>query len=502
MIVLSVWRRAAGVLTIVAALGAPLAAARAETTLIPPLVNGDETIVVTSHRIQTAEGPLDYEARVGRLPIRNDESGEVRGWVGFTAYVVKSKTPRPLTFLWNGGPTGPSDLVHTSMFGPRRITDAGFVDNKETLLRTSDLVFYDPIGTGFSRPARPEYDKEFLSVLGDFAMTAEFVRAWRAKFGADHQPLFLAGESYGTWRVSGTTELLTKAHVKVAGAILLSGGVPGSLMPPEFQDAMYVPARTATAFALKKLAPDLMADRAATMKAVDDWATHTYMPALARLDQLTPAEKDRIAEALARFIGVRPDQIDRKTLVMSNNAYKAGLFDGDKSKALDTYDMRLLGPQPRTPSRDRAIMDYFRGELGYNTDLAYTGLEDGYMPLPGPARRSTAQRFVYNHTEITPQAMERMKAGGGPPLSQPWLQNAMRADPDLKVLVLAGRYDSLNMCEGNRHMTEKLEPELARRFSHACYEGGHMMYKVEASRLKLSADVAAFVANTAAQARP
>lgn len=468
-----------------AALGAPSA--------IPPLVQGDETVVVSRHRVQTVEGPLDYEARIGRLPIRNDETGEVRGYVGFIAYHVNSKAPRPLTFLWNGGPTGPSVLVHTEMFGPRRIAGQAMVDNRETLLTDSDLVFFDPVGTGFARPAKPEYDKEFLSVLGDFAETAEFVRAYRARFGAEAQPLFLGGESYGTWRVNGATEILTKKGIKVAGAILISGGVPGSLMPPEFQDAMYVPARTAAAFELKKLEPALMADKAATMKAVDAWAYGTYMPALAKADSLAPDEREAIARDLARYTGLRPDQVDRKTLVVTNEAYLNGLMDGGPEKRLDRYDMRIVGKQAETPDQDRTIAAYFRHELGYRTDLAYIGLEDGYMPLPGPARRSTGSRFAYNHVEITPAALARMRTGGGPPLSQPWLQNAMRADKDIKVLVVAGRYDSLNMCEGNRHMSAKLEPDLAARFTHGCYEGGHMMYRDDATRLQLSKDVARFI---------
>lgn len=462
---------------------------------IAPLVTGDETIVVTEHAIHTAHGVLNYEARAGRLPIRNDESGEVRGYAFFVAYVVKTAAskPRPLTFLWNGGPTTNSILVHTEVFGPRRITAAGMVDNAETLLTNSDLVFYDPIDTGFSRPARPEYDKEFLSVLGDFAATAEFIRAYRVKFHAEGQPLFLGGESYGTWRVCGTTELLTKRGVKVAGVMLISGGVPGSLMPGAFQDAMYVPARTAAAFELKKLAPDLMRDKAATMKAVGDWAYNVYMPALGHLDQLTDAQRDAIVVDLAHYIGVRADQIDRKTLVMSNLAYRNGLFDGDKSKVLNQYDMRIMGVERDAPGRVQFLTDYLRYELGFDTDIAYTGLEDGYMPLPGPARRSTGERFDYNHVEITPDAMKRMQAGGGPPLSQPWLQNAMRINKDLKVYVAAGRYDSLNMCEGNVHMSAKLEPDLADRFTDACYEGGHMMYRDQPTRLKLSEDLARFL---------
>ena len=472
------------------------AGATAQTSTIPPLVSGDETIVVTTHQIHTHSGVLTYEARAGRLPIRNDQTGEVRGYAFFVAYVVKPQPGqvRPLTFLWNGGPTTNSSLVHTEMFGPRRLTEGGMVDNEETLLTTSDLVFFDPVGTGFSR-AGADTDKEFLTTLGDFAETAEFVRAWRAKFGAEHQPLFLGGESYGTWRVSGTTEMLEKRGVHVSGAILISGGVPGSLMSTAFQDAMYIPARTATAFALKKLSPDLMRDRAKTMAAVNRWVVETYEPALGHVDTLSAAQRDAIATDLARYTGVRPDQIDRATLVMSNNAYKAGLFDGDKSKVLNTYDMRIVGKEvDPVPDRAAIIGDYLRGELGYHTDLSYIGLEDGYMPVPGPERESTGARWQYNHVKLTPEVMARMKAGGGPPLSQPWLQNAMRIDPKLRVFVAAGRYDSYNMCEGNIRMSAKLEPALASRFTDHCYEGGHMMYRVQSTRLELAQDIASFIA--------
>jgi carboxypeptidase C (cathepsin A) len=465
---------------------------------LPPIVTGDEAIVVTTHRIHTAHGLLEYEAHAGRLAIRNDATGQVRGYAFFVAYIVKPPLgkPRPITFLWNGGPITSSILVHTEAFGPRRITPTGMVDNAETLLASSDLVFYDPIDTGFSRPAEPGFDKEFLSTLGDFAEAAEFIRAYRARFGAEHQPLFLAGESYGTWRVCGVTELLTKRGVKVDGAILLSGGVPGSLMPGQFQDAMYVPARTAAAFVLKKLSPDLLRNKADTMKQVDDWTYNVYLPALEHLDALTSEQREAIAAQLAKFIGVNLDQIDRTTLVMSNLAYRNGLFAGDKNNILNTYDMRIVGDEPNIPGRSLILTEYLRRELGYNTDLAYIGLEDGYMPVPGPPRPNPGEEWSYNHVEITPQAIARMRAGDGPPLSQPWLQNAMRINKDLRVFVGAGRYDSLNMCEGNVRMIQKLEPDLSRRFTSVCYEGGHVMYRDQPTRLQLSSDLAHFFVDT------
>jgi carboxypeptidase C (cathepsin A) len=482
------------------ALGAALLApVLSSAEAMPPLLMpGDEPVVVTSHELRLPTGILAYQARAGRLPIRHDETGEVRGRVFFTAYVVAPAPgrTRPLTFVWNGGPTVNSLLLHTEMFGPRRIEGADFVDNPETLLTHTDLVFYDPVGTGFSRPETQEAAAEFYSVLGDFAATAEFIRAWRARFGVGRQPLFIAGESYGTWRAGGVAELLAEAGIDLAGVMLISGGVPGSQMPDSFSDAMFIPARTAAAFHHRRLAPELMRNRAETLRRAADWARNVYQPALARRDSLPTAEREAIAIALARFTGVRAELIDRATLVMPNRSYLRSLLGEDR--VLDTFDMRIVGAEPRVPGRNEAIARYLREELGYATDLAYTGLEDGYMPRPGPDRRATSSRWSYNHVEITPEMIARAQAGGGPPGSQPWLQRAMRADPDLRVFVAAGRFDSLNMCEGNPLMTARLEPELARRFTHACYEGGHMMYRDAAERVRLAYDLRRFIAAASA----
>ncbi len=479
----------AALLALAAFLSAPGPAQAAPPLLVP----GDEPVVVTSHELRTPEGTLRYEARAGRLPIRHDETGEVRGRVFFTAYVAAPAPgrTRPVTFVWNGGPTVNSLLLHTEMFGPRRIEGAAFVDNLETLLTHSDLVFYDPVGTGFSRPETDEAAAEFYSVLGDFAATAEFIRAWRARFGAGRQPLFIAGESYGTWRAAGVAELLAGAGIELAGVMLISGGVPGSGMPDSFSDAMFIPARAAAAFHHRRLAPELMRDRAETLRRAADWAHTVYQPALARRDGLSAAEREAIAADLARYTGVRAELIDRETLVMPNRAYLRALLGEDR--VLDTFDMRIVGAEPRVPGRREAIARYLREELGYATDLAYTGIENGYMPRPGPDRRGTGARWSYNHVEITPEMLARAQAGGGPPGSQPWLQRAMRADPTLRVFVAAGRFDSLNMCEGNPLMTARLEPELVRRFTHACYEGGHMMYRDAPERERLARDLRQFI---------
>ncbi|MDB5581401.1 MAG: Serine carboxypeptidase [Bradyrhizobium sp.] len=459
-----------------------------------PLVAGDEAIVTADHVIAASRGPLRYETRVGRLPIRSAETGEVHAWIFFTAYIAKNRgVNRPLAFAWNGGPTASSITLHLETLGPRRLTPDGLVDNPQTLLEAADLVFFDPVETGFSRPAKPEFAPEFLSTLGDFAETAEFIRAYRARFASQRQPLFLIGESYGTWRVSGVSEIMAQRGDKLAGVVLISGGVPGSQMSFAFSDAMYVPARTAAAFAKHRLDPELMLDREETMARVNAWVRSTYLPALEHPDQLTPQARESIALDLARYIGVEPAAIDRKTLVMNNRDYLKGFNRGDEAKAVNTFDMTIEGPIAADPQRSSHISDYLRGELGYATDLVYAGEEAGYAPVNGPAPRTTGSRWSYDHVEITPELRSRMSIGAGPPASQPWLQHALRLDPDMRVFVASGRYDSLNSCEGNQLMSAKLEPSLAQRFTHRCYLGGHMMYRQEASRLQLSSDLRAFI---------
>jgi carboxypeptidase C (cathepsin A) len=471
-------------------------------TTIAPLVTADEPIVVSQHRIQGNHGPLIYEARVGRLPIRSEETGEVHAHIFFVAYVVKSSgPPRPITFAWNGGPTVASALIHMEGLGPRKRIKTGMVDNPETLLEASDLVFLDALETGFSRPAKPEFAAEFLNLQGDVAATAEFIRAYRARFRTVDQPLFIAGESYGVFRAAAVADLLTERGEKLAGTILISGDIPNIPMPIPFYDAMHVPARTAAAFYYHKLSPDLMQNRDATIKAVNQWATATYQPALEHSDSLSDADRDRIANELARFIGIRPDQVDHKTLIVHANHYLEDFFDGDRTKTLSAQDMREL--QGSNDAASAAVVDrYIRDELGYATDLTYTGLEDGYMPTPGHPRRSSNEQFYYNQAGLTKEDWNRVKKEGEVTYlardDPPWIVSAMRRDKAMQVFVATGRFDPLNMCEGDVAATATLTPDLASRIANHCYESGHIVYRDEAARLRFSSDLLNFVQKTVA----
>ena len=402
-------------------------------------------------------------------------------------------------------------MCTASSWGRAGSQPSGFVDNPLTLLRTSDLVFYDPVETGFSRVEKPEFAPEFFNMKGDVATAAEFVRAYRARFDAQTQPLFLLGESYGVWRTAAVGESLAKRGMPIAGLILVSGGFPSVKAPIAFWDAMNVPNHAATALYYRHLSPDLMRDPQATMKAVEGWTNATYLPALNRLETLSDSQRESIAVQLAAYTGVRRDQIDRKTLVMHTQDFLTGFFDGDKARELADVDTRLFGEERQTPARHLYVSRYLRrelgfatdlgytGELGYNTDLGYRALEAGYMPTPGPARRSSGAQWSYNQTEDSAAANAAGRVDGEVAhmfnTNPPWTQAAMGLEPNLRVFVALGRYDPTNSCEAQVGLVATLPQDLSRRIAVRCYPAGHMMYRDAEVRPVIMADLARFLAD-------
>jgi len=488
-----------------AARSAPAADSHGVTAVqsIAPLTVGDEPIVVTEHTIQTPKGPLTYEARVGRMPVRSAETGEVRGRIFFVAYVVPAKhgaPPRPLTFAWNGGPGSPSSILHLQGVGPRRIDKDHMIDNPDSPLATTDLVFMDAMETGFSRPEKPEFASEFCTLRGDVTATAEFIRSYRARFRQVDQPVFIAGESYGVFRAASLADFMTDRGDRLDGVLLISGDFPNVRQPVAFYDAMHIPARVAIAFHWKRLPPELLKDYAATMRAATDWVDKTYLPALECLDCQSAEARDKIAVDLARWIGMRPDQVDRKTLVVHAQHFMEDFFDGDKTRVLDEEDARTLQDEISWMGPPAVIDSYLRSELGYATDLTYSGLETGYTSSPGGKFRSAGAQFSYDTG--MPKADDKLGRETGEVTyvaryNPPWMQNAMERAKKLKIFVATGRYDPLNMCEGDVKAVAQLPADLSSRIENHCYEGGHIMYMDAQARPMFLGDFSRFIRDTA-----
>lgn len=468
-----------------------------------------QPIVTTTHQIRIRGHFFKYIAQAGRLPIRDVETGRAHGYIFFVGYrIASSGAPRPVTFLWNGGPGSNSALQQFGALGPKIISGSKLVDNDATLLPSSDLVFVDPVGTGFSRPARRAYEAEFYNTLGDIASITEFVRVWRDHFNAEKAPVFLLGESFGVWRAAGVAEAMEKRGHHVAGIVLISGGTGmGNALPENIRTALQVPNRAATALYFHRLPADLGSNRDAIVKEATKWALRVYAPALAHRDKLSQAEREAVAKDLARFTGLKISQIDTKTLVVTPRQYLKELLQ-DQKLTLNTFDMRQTTPAEqfeRSKLVAGLVNHYFRFDLGYRTDLLYIGLggglDQGYVPIPGPNPRPINERWNYNSGVVTPQAIAAAKAGEGPPGSEPWALRAIHLDPKMKVMVAAGLYDSLNSCAANEYLLKNVEPAAAPNYVLKCYPGGHMMYLDPGLRRKLSADIAKFIKSTLAGSR-
>jgi carboxypeptidase C (cathepsin A) len=498
-----------------------------------------EAIVTTHHQVSVGGRVLRYTARAGHIPIRDNEAGEVHANMFFVAYTLDQASgakPRPLTFLWNGGPGSNSGLVQLLGFGPKRITAAtgkmppyspsgtALVDNQETWLLYSDLVFIDPIGTGYSRPTKAEYATEFYQGPGDAESVAEFIRVYRLRNDAFDSPLYLMGESYGVTRASLVSEALERRRTRVAGVVLLSGGfpVPNDVSAP-VRAALTLPAYTAAAHYNKKLRDDLQRGSINdAVRAAQAYAEGDYARALARIDSLSPVERDAVAAQLERFTGLPASQIDKRTLRVSIELMSNGLLSS-AGQMVGRYDSRLVGPRdttqgPYDPTTDPSLKDildaisvthYLREELGFKSDLFYQGPFGGGYPPPTTFRGDwMSTRWGRGAAPPAGPSGRGGSAGGGArggggdggrggptaPTAQPQgLGAALETDPRLRVFVACGYFDLNAGCFASEYAARHLPPSLANRVMARVYGGGHATYTDDNARRQLQADFAKFV---------
>ena len=420
--------------------------------------------VETRHSAAIAGKRLDYVACVGALPVR---TGAARAQIVYTAYIVPGRD-RPLAFVWNGGPGADSRTLQFHAIGPRIIRNGALADNPASPLATTDLVFVDPVGTGFSRAASPAEAGAFYGTVADIAATTTFVRDFRTRYARTASPLTLVGESFGTWRASGVAEALVDQHIPVAGVALISGGIPlGEEAHGERRRALSLVNRTATALALGRLSPDLQRAPAQTLAEAERWADTVYAPALADPAALDATRRAAVVAALARYQGLDPATIDARTLWVSPRDFRTRLL-GAEGKTLGIFDMRQTVRRDAV-GEDALALAYYRTTLGYSAGR-YAGIDTPAEDVGGQWR--------YDQSPVSPDSLARAMAGEGPPsASQPWIQRAMAKDRALRVWVATCLYDSLNSCAGNAATVAALPDGLPRRFTLRCYAGGHMMYE-------------------------
>ena len=263
----------------------------------------------------------------------------------------------------------------------------------------------------------------------------------------------------------------------------------------------------AAAFHHKKLAPELQNHLQATLRLAETWARTEYAPALKKASSLTDAERQAIVAQLSRFTGLDASLIDAQTLIVGRQPFAEQLLR-DQKKVLGRFDTRdVEGPPPEGSRREAAVNRYLRETLQFKTDLAYLGIEEGFVPVnaaSGQRPPSVSARWNYNQGPQAPPGAPvpppppRQNLDAPPGGAQPWLRRAMVINPALSAFVAAGLYDSLNSCAVNDVLVATLEPPLRQQTTAMCYDGGHMMYEEPAVRRQVTSDVAAFYRTTLA----
>lgn len=461
----------------------------------------DKRPVMTDHEVSVAGESLKYRAHVGMLPIRTDE-GEAEAGIFYMAYLregVEDPTRRPLMFSFNGGPGSASVWLHLGALGPKRVEtlDDGMppppyrvIPNEHTWLAATDLVFIDPVGTGYSRPRNTEVGKKFWGLKGDIESVGEFIRLFLTRFGRWSSPLYIVGESYGTTRAAGLAGHLIDRGIALNGIVLVS-----SIL--NFQTArfakgndlpyvLFLPTYTATAWYHRRLPEDLQGDLQTTLRQVEVWAAGPYAEALARGDMLTDAERREVIRQLARFTGLSEEYVDESDLRIQIHRFCKELLRREK-RTVGRLDSRFKGIDAiavtERPDYDPAIAaimppytsafnDYVRRELRYETDDVYQVLGTG---IKSP--------------------WDWGSAADGYPDTSDALRSAFSKNPHMQVFVASGYFDLATPYFATQYTLSHmgLDPELRGNIRTGYYEAGHMMYVHSESLARLKADVTEFI---------
>jgi carboxypeptidase C (cathepsin A) len=463
----------------------------------------EEKPVVTHHEIHVGGKTLRYTATTGMMPIR-DAAGKLEAHIFYMAYTLDNPgARRPLTFSFNGGPGSSSVWLHLGAIGPRRIKmqPEGFmpappyqvVDNEATWLDQTDLVFLDPVGTGYSRAVTPELGKKFWGVQGDIESVGEFIRLYLVRNERWNAPLFIVGESYGTFRAAGLAGYLIDRGVALNGVMLISTilnyGTHEFTRMNDLPYALILPSYTATAWYHKKLSPELQQQPVARVAAdAGTFAESEYLSALAKGDRLSAQERQAVIQKMSGLTGLSPLYLDESNLRVSLQFFLKELGRSDK-KTYGRLDSRFegidLSAATATPEYDpsmaaiippytSAFNNYVRSELGYKSDLIYYILGGGIGPW------DSGQQYRGGFQE-TAEA----------------LRTAFAKNPYMKLFVACGYYDMATPFFATQYTINHmgLPAEAHQRITMTNYEAGHMMYIHSDSLSRLRKDVGTFYEN-------
>lgn len=460
--------------------------------------------VVTQHRVTLGGKPIAYAARAGTITLR-DEHGDPTAEVFSVAYVMDGadRRTRPVTFVWNGGPGSSTMWLHMASYGPLRVaipSDARIPDprtplepNAESLIDTTDLVFIDAVGTGYSRIVGKGKPETFYGVDEDARAFADVIRAWVTDNDRWASPKFLFGESYGTTRAANVVNVLQRDGMGIDGVVLLSSALDfnqldvGQGPGEDDQFVGFLPTEAAVAWYHKAL-PQTPPALPPFLDEVRAFAEGPYAAALMAGDALPAATRREIVAKLHGYTGLDAAYIDRANLRLDPGRFEHELLHA-RGEATGRIDARYVGPElDRTadspsydPSTDDGLTDaivgaftrYVREDLNYRVDRPYRGTN--YREIGGH------WKYRREHSVLQPNT-----AGD--------LREAMTKNPYLRVFSANGWFDLATPFFGTEYTLSHLAlaPALRSHVEYGFYPSGHMVYLNDEARRAFKADLVRF----------
>jgi carboxypeptidase C (cathepsin A) len=474
--------------------------AQPNTPAVPLKELPTEQLVETNHKIKIGGKEINYKASAGTVLLHNekDEPTAAVFYVAYTKLDVKDPHTRPVTFCFNGGPGSSSIWLHMGVLGPKRVVlnDPHFnvppyslTDNDFSILDVTDLVFIDPVSTGYSREVPGQDAKQFHGVEQDIKSVGEFVRLYITRYNRWGSPKYLMGESYGTTRAAGLVAYLHDQYTLYFNGVLLVSAALNfqTLDPDPGNDLPYIvflPSYTATAWYHKRLSPDLQADFHKTLREVEQFATGDYALALLAGDRLEPEKRKKVAEQLSKYTSISSDEYDRANLRLCFSKFVKGLLY-DQKLTVGRYDGRYVGLDKDTCSNSYAYDPSYEAFAG-----AFTGAFYEYIRSDLKWEKDTEYKVL---TDVSPwdfgAAKNKYLSVTGD------LKDTMIKNPSLRVYVANGYYDLATPYFGTIYTFDHLgvDADTKNRVTMSYFDAGHMMYLHLPSLEKFKKEVSDFI---------
>jgi len=486
-----------------------------ESIQAEPVKPPEDELVVTKHTITIDGQEIPYTVTCGTLVIKEEavkegeEQGESEGekskasifFIAYTRDDVEETASRPITFSFNGGPGSSSVWLHLGVLGPRRVLmdeDGNslpppyqLVDNDFSLLDITDLVFIDPVSTGYSRVVPGEKADQFHGFKKDIESVGDFIRLYTSRYQRWNSPKFLIGESYGTTRAAGLSGYLQVRHGMYLNGLMLVSSILNFQadyfdLGNDLPFALFLPTYAATAWYHKQLPEELQAlDLKDLVAEVESFSRAEYTLALMQGASLSEERRKEITDKLANYTGLSSNYIERADLRVAIMRFTKELLRTER-RTVGRLDSRFTGIDRDSVGEEfehdpslsiimgpytACFNQYVRSDLNFESDLPYEIISLRVRPWSYAEHEN---RYV-NVSET--------------------LRKSMSTNPFMKVFVANGYYDLATPYFATEYTFNHLglDPSLKVNISMGYYEAGHMMYIHLPSLQKMKADLSEFI---------